>query len=129
MSIWDSIDRDEFEAHVRELERLAPYQDAQVNRVALNDGPDDVEDDDCKLPESVESQIADDLAFLAAFDSTPACVSAATIVKSVESTGLTVRIAANEGIAPQVQDSLGRLLTSVERCARCGKPIGASRVI
>jgi len=72
------------------------------------------------FPVSVERQLATDLAVLAAWQPTPACVSAASIHLDPDLHGLVVTLSANEGVAGPVQTAFTEILTLLGSCAtRC----------
>ncbi|KAK0833988.1 hypothetical protein LTR73_001751 [Friedmanniomyces endolithicus] len=72
------------------------------------------------FPVSVERQLATDLAVLAAWQPTPACVSAASIHLDPDLHGLVVTLSANEGVAGPVQTAFTEILTLLRTCAtRC----------
>ncbi|KAK4542238.1 hypothetical protein LTR36_006891 [Oleoguttula mirabilis] len=111
-SIWDSTDRAAFEKDVAALHTLAP---SQIVPKDLRQAPGiTTTDPGVELPNGLEKQFAKDLAFLAAWQSTPGCVAAATIQHKWKPNGLRVVIAANEGIAPEVSAALEHIFELVE---------------
>ncbi|KAK5694900.1 hypothetical protein LTR97_009491 [Elasticomyces elasticus] len=116
-SIWDGVDRPKFEQDLADLHRIAPYQ--QVPRVALSPSRTPVDGQtEFNLPASIEKQLATDFAFLASWQPTPRCVAAVTVDSTdVLGHGLVITLAANEGVAKQVQESFQRLFGLLRSCA------------
>ena len=125
MSIWTGISRLDFVHNLSELEELAPSQTISalplpaVNGHIIENRPGLI------LSEEWERQLTDDLSFVAVWENAPASVTAATVSSSPGSRSLIVTIAANEGIAPQVEETFNRLLERLSSCASCGQsPLG-----
>ena len=72
------------------------------------------------LPFHVEQRLADDFAFVAAAKEHPSAVSAATVEECTDGSGLTIRLAANDGVPPAVADTLRAMLELLARCAERG---------
>ena len=122
MSIWKGIDRAAFERDIAELRRIDRYQQAPLQNQASSGSKPSTSVDDALhvFPMSVERQLATDLAILAAWQPTPACVSAASIHLDPDLHGLVVTLSANEGIASLVQAAFTKILTLLRTCAtRC----------
>ncbi|KAK3640535.1 hypothetical protein LTR56_011873 [Elasticomyces elasticus] len=94
MSIWTVVDRSRFEKDVRELYTVARYQRVVSVTTASFTPPISFSNDDT-LPAAVEKQLANDFAFLAAWQPNPSCVAAATINRSSNLTGTVISISAN----------------------------------
>ncbi|KAL5398905.1 hypothetical protein PMIN03_012733 [Paraphaeosphaeria minitans] len=112
-SVWTQIDRETFENDLDSLHN--------TNFVL---GPQTLQEEDWPrprttevLPFAIEKQLADDLAFISAYDYGVRYVTAAAVEAS-ECEGLLVRLAANEGICTTVVDALTRLLSTLGRCAK-----------
>ena len=124
MSIWDGIDRQEFESTILELDENAPYQKpfaVASGKKSRSDGVSSGKSRKYNLPAGVEKQVCDDIAFLAAWQSSPDCVTAATLQESKGVDGVIINLAANEGITDQVKDALGKVFKLLEACAQRGK--------
>ena len=115
-SIWKTVDRASFESSVAHLSAIRPVpktreylaDDASIPRKRY------------PLPFEVERQLADDFAFLAAYESGVDFVSAATVCTTLNEPGLTISLAANEGVANCVEVSFKDILVVLEKCARKG---------
>ena len=124
MSIWEGVDREDFESTTWELHKIAPSQksfavtSAKPSRhgEASNRGSQQY-----TLPIGVEKQVCDDIAFLAAWECSPECVTAASLQESANAGGITVNLAANEGISTHVMQTLDEIFRLLEACAQRGK--------
>jgi len=122
MSIWKGIDRAALERDIAKLWQIDRYQPAPPQTQASSGSKLSTSVDDAfhVFPVSVERQLATDLAVLAAWQPTPACVSAASIHLNPDLDGLVVTLSANEGVASPVQDAFTEILTLLRTCAtRC----------
>ncbi|KAK1033495.1 hypothetical protein LTS16_016269 [Friedmanniomyces endolithicus] len=119
MSIWKGIDRAAFERDIAKLWQIDRYQQAPLQNQASSGSKPSTSVDDALhvFPMSVERQLATDLAILAAWQRTPACVSAASIHLDPDLHGLVVTLSANEGIASLVQAAFTKILTLLRTCA------------
>lgn len=115
-SIWNDIDRDQFEANADELEALK-YRAAPKSQ-ARSEWPED--DNRYLIPYAVERQLADDFAYISACEPKVVTVTAATIEVYEDPPGITIRLAGNKGIRENVQYSLDSILRNLELCARKG---------
>lgn len=115
-SIWDGIDRHAFECELDALHRTRFVPEPQILEKE-------------KLPRSrktgflefgVEMQLADDIAFISAYDYGVEYVTAAT-VENAEPDGLTIRLAANEGVCKKVQDAWEQLIPLLKNCSAKGQ--------
>jgi hypothetical protein len=125
MSIWNPPERAAYEQDVAALALTAPSQ-----RVASLPGPSQADDDldgPSGLPRAVEKQLADDLAFLAAWEGTPDSVSAAALQRTPGSSVLKITIAANFGVAPKAEAALQAILRSLRQCAERSKSRPSTR--
>lgn len=117
-SIWDRVGRETFEGHVDALHRTKYVPDSHV--ILEKDWPKP--DDQDILPFAVERQLVDDFAFIAAREYGVGYVTAAAVEPARRKPwGLTVRLAANDGICNPVKDTIEELFSILERCARKGK--------
>lgn len=114
MSIWSLLSRDTFENDVATLyartspqsHRLAPLPPGLSQREArLQKANTTV------LAYDTELQLAEDFPFLASWENIPPCVSAATITQIDDTGGACLSIAANEGIADDVDRASNRYAT------------------
>ena len=121
MSIWNGIDRTAFEANVTKLHKIAPtqkperYSPASTAKRKLPPGRQNAVHG---LPEDLEKYLSDDFAFVAAWEGSPDCVAAATVVGSKDRLGLSITLAANEGIATSVTDAFESIVGVLEICSR-----------
>lgn len=116
-SVWDDMDRGTFENHVMALSRAKSVPDSRIHLEA--NWPEQRNQD--LLPFAIERQLADDFAFIAAYEYGVRYVTAAAIEPSSEPSSLTVRLAANEGIDDGVKYAFEKLFRTLERCATKGK--------
>ncbi|KAF2804913.1 uncharacterized protein BDZ99DRAFT_543847 [Mytilinidion resinicola] len=116
-SIWDGLGRETFERHVHALSRTGTVPDPVV--LKEEDWPKSSHWD--ILPFAVEKQLADDLAFIAACEYGVGYVTAATAAPATGEAGMTVRLAANEGVCDSVERAMQAVFRILERCA--GKSI------
>ncbi|KAF2719800.1 hypothetical protein K431DRAFT_330800 [Polychaeton citri CBS 116435] len=118
MSLWDTTSRAAFENDVASLYRATssnshrPQLPGPPSRPII--GP---QERVSILPSEIEEQLAEDFAFLTAWENTPSSVAGATITQQNDTGGICVRIAANEGISKPVRDGLQEMLSSIETCA------------
>jgi hypothetical protein len=115
-SIWAGVGRDTFERDVHALHRTGFVPPSQSLR--KEEWPESQKDE--ILPFSVEKQISDDIAFISAYEYGVQYVTAATVHAS-EREGLTIRVAANEGVSACVQHALQRIFLFLEECSSKGK--------
>ena len=122
MSIWDGINRHEFEAKVNELQKIAPSQRPALAATRENNTPVEASSKiPYTLPIEVEKQVVDDIAFLAACESLEGGVTAATLLTHGNHDKATIHLAANEGVSDQIIDNITRMLELLEHCAQRGK--------
>jgi hypothetical protein len=114
-SVWDSIGRKTFEGHVDALHRARFVPKSWI--LSEKDWPKQRSKD--VLPFAIEKQLCDDLSFIAAYEYGVGYVTVATVepAKS-EPGGLTLRLAANEGICNLVVEEIERILRTLEKCAQ-----------
>lgn len=113
MSVWKGIDRYAFERNTQELERIDPSQ--KVVARTPREGPPNLETN--ALPPRVESQLAEDFAFLAAWVNTPSCVTAASVTVQNNESSVEINLAANEGVWSTVRHAFRLIATTLEQCA------------
>lgn len=120
-SIWADVGRQNFERDLLTLHRTRFVPTSQTLRKEEWPKPraDEI------LPFPVEKQLADDVAFISAYDYGVQYVTAAT-VQSNEHGGLTVRLVANEGVSSQVGSALRYVFNVLENCS--SKGISKSRL-
>ena len=124
MSIWNGVNRLDFETSVATSQQTAPSQrplpattrgklESNTARTSNSRGH--------SLPLSVEKQICDDIAFLAAYESAERGVTAATLQEPERNNATRINLAANEGISVEGKRNTGALLRLLEDCAHRGK--------
>jgi hypothetical protein len=119
-SIWREVDQDNFRKKMVELEIASKevprdpkvYREADWLRPGVRPG-----EDTHVLPFGVEQQLADDLAFIAAAEEGVNAVSAVGLEEATEHGGIVVRLAANEWIRENVQETLKTIFGLLEQCA------------
>lgn len=121
MSIWDGIDRDVFEDNLAALSKKAKFQNvARLPRRSIPQALINAESDVPALDAGLESQLADDFAFLASTTAWPRDVTAATVQLKTNPGRICVTIAANQGVGSPVSTAFEMILKSLERRARRG---------
>ena len=110
-SIWDTVCRAEFDRDVVSLKRQNDVPGTahiyELNDNSTASGPFSL---------AIERQVADDIAFIAAFREGVTSVTAATLELKEE--GLRIVLAANEGVEDIVKEVLEKILRALEDCAR-----------
>lgn len=103
-SIWNDLPEDEFRLHLVSLEKLTNAVPVDVQRFEPQPSADD---DTLRLPITVEQQLADDFAFLAAVKEGAQSVAAACLEQHLAPLSkLKIRIAAADTIDRSVQTTL-----------------------
>jgi hypothetical protein len=123
-SIWKYLNENTFRKHILHLSSVSggvPV-DPKVHtkeawqkrsgRLALEYG---------FLPFSVEKQLADDFAFLAAATEGALSVSAVSVEVDEEQQSIVIRLAGNNGVETKVKEALTKILSSLQLCASKGK--------
>ena len=111
-SIWDMLDRRKFESEIDALHRTKLVPEPQ--ELQKKDWPK-TRQTDC-LPFETEKQLADDIAFVSAYEYGVQYVTAATVQAS-EQDGLSILLAANEGICDKVRTAWEKLMPLLGKCA------------
>lgn len=115
-SIWTTVKRTTLERHTRVLsikQHVAGrqlYSEPSLARSSLA----------YPLSFPLEKSMADDFAFVAAFKPQVDAVSAATVEQSESEPFITLRLAANEGIHPDVKTTFDDLFETLRKYARRG---------
>lgn len=114
-SIWQDVSRATFEKHVDKL-----WKKNIVPKTATRtDLPKQREYD--VLPFTTENQFAHDIAVITANKAGARYVTAAAVEQHAEGSGITVRLAGNEGIETGIQDQLTAMFGTLENCANKSK--------
>ena len=106
------MDRRQFESEIEALHRTKFIPESQV--LEKKDWPKPHQND-C-LQFETEKQLADDIAFVSAYEYGVQYVTAAT-VQVTERDGLIVRLAANEGVCDKVRSAWEKLMSLLEKCS------------
>ncbi len=119
-SIWDVVGQKTFGDNVNELTKLpnSVPKDPRVYTKVDWFGRGNQEGSHT-FPFEVERQLADDVAFIAASEEGARRVSA-VIIEEGNGAGLTVRLAANEGVPEAVSTSLKEIFAVLQQCANEG---------
>ncbi len=112
-SIWNKVQRAEFEKNVAGL--IRENELSATNQIYPLPSEDD-HFSSTLLPLDIERELADDFAFIAAYEEGVNTVTAVAI--EVSSNFLRIVLAANEGIRAQVESAIRYLLSMLEDCAR-----------
>jgi hypothetical protein len=123
MSIWNGVNRQEFELSVANLQQIAPSQRPLSGGILIQsqiDARSASHSQNHSLPLSVEKQICDDIAFLAARESSEGGVTATTLQESEHNNSTTMNLTATEGISDEARVAIIEVLRLLEQCAhRC----------
>jgi hypothetical protein len=122
-SVWDGVKRETFETHADALCRtgLVP----EPCHTLEQDWPEKRRED--LLPFGIEQQLSDDFAFISACEYGVGYVTVATIAPAAGGAGgLTLRLAANEGISDRVIVAITGVLEVLKRCATKGTGAASS---
>lgn len=120
-SVWSNVGQDRFREHLVNLMRASkevPADPAVHSPIEwqINHSRNGMQDH--LLPFEVEQCIADDLAFIAAAEEGHKEISAVGLEEIGDGDGLTVRIAANEGVSQRVRCLLTTVFDLLSECAR-----------
>ena len=121
-SIWSGIDRISLERHTKDLHKVqhvAGPRDYLSSTRASGKEPCDTYT--YPFPFEIERQLADDCAFIAAYQPDVKTVSAAAVAFDSNKQELLVHLSANEGISPRVADTMNRVMQTLRQCARRGE--------
>lgn len=116
-SIWNDIDRLELErqttclANGNYVPEPKSYASATQRSTSAS----------YPIPFELERQLADDFAFIAAFQPQVDSVSAVAIELGANHSVITVRVAANEGVSSEVGLAFDDVLGVLRKCAQRGK--------
>lgn len=117
-TIWTSVHEDQFVKTVQEVLNLSGKVPGEVHVY------DQIRSQAChgsyQLPRSVEYQLAQDLAFIAAHEEGVQSVSAVTVEETATQQGLIFNIASNSGIGASVRETFLGIGNILEQCARKG---------
>lgn len=113
-SIWKDVSRATFESNIDRLAACKSYVPGERDYTYGNES--DLRDDKA-LPLDLERRLADDFAFISAYDFGVEYVTAATIQLSEDRNGLKLCLAANEGIKQEVEQGISKILTKLELCS------------
>ena len=122
-SIWRDFNEDDFRTRAVALEKASggvpsdpKVHSAQEWLLFI------FQQNKCKylLPFLVEQRLADDFAFIAAAKEDPKAVSAATVQERSGGLGSIIRLAANDGVLPEVETTFRAMLELLASCARRG---------
>lgn len=124
-SIWRDVDQNRFRMKVVELEKASQevprdpkvYRESDWLRSSVREG-----ENRRVLPFGVEQQLADDLAFIAATEEGVDAVSAVGLEEAAERDGIVIRLAANEGIRENVQETFETIFGLLKQCALRSTP-------
>ncbi|KAK5149838.1 hypothetical protein LTS14_010659, partial [Recurvomyces mirabilis] len=107
-SIWNDFNRESFE---RQTQAIYQKQHVAGCRSYAKTFPSSRYDKSYPLSFEVERSLADDFAFIAACQPKVEYVTAVTIELTKDEPSILVRLAANEGVSPDVQSSLNELFS------------------
>ena len=120
-SIWHDLPENTFRQHLVDLERITNSVPVEPQTFPLDLHNSHDSKDDYTLPLSVEQQIADDFAFLAAIEEGAQSVAAVCLEEHVRPAQLTVRFAALDlSLNDQVKDALEAITHTLCTRAKVG---------
>ena len=123
-SIWKPLNENTFRNHILQLCSISkdvPVDPHTHTKEAWQKRSGRVALEDALIPFTVEKQLADDFAFLAAATEGAHSVSAAAIETVEDPQGLVIRLAANNGVASPVKQALTEMLDILQLCGSGGK--------
>lgn len=118
-SVWVNVSRQDFERNVDALFNkrpqvvLAPIDYTDNDQAINGDGRD-------PFPIDIERKLADDFAYISAYDVGVHPVTAAAIEYSLKPPGITVRLAANNGVEDHVRKEMTDILVALKECNNRG---------
>lgn len=112
-SIWKSVGQRAFWDAVSKLKNLKPVPIECSHPLPEHFKEDSID----RLPFEEELQLADDFAFIAAYEFGVDYVTTAAIEVQPRFSGLVIRLAANEGVADCVVEKLDAIAAVLKRCA------------
>ncbi|KAI9892525.1 MAG: hypothetical protein M1814_001482 [Vezdaea aestivalis] len=115
-TIWKPISEESFMRAVREV-FISSKQTAGAFRV-YDHRPQLDHTTSFTLPFEIEFQLAQDFAFIAAYEEGAKTVSAVSVTPQATGRGIAVTISANHGVSPFVRTSLEEISSVLERCAK-----------
>ena len=119
-SIWRDLHQDTFRRHIVDLQLASNEVPADPIEHSANEWKAKHCSGRSKervLLFEAEQQIADDIAFVAAVQEGHKEISAVTLEEQTEPCGLTIRLAANEGLSRDVKDALSAIFDLLNQCA------------
>ncbi len=119
-SVWRYLPRDDFRKNLVALQRVSnevPGDPAVHLRNNWSEPRIRYDDQNYVLPFSIEQRLADDFAFLAAAEEGVKAVSAVGLEQDVEHHGMTIRLAANDTIPPDVPKIFSIMFDLLVKCA------------
>jgi hypothetical protein len=121
-SVWTGVDQPAFIARAKFLESQNVVGDLSTSVASADADSEDVKVQDPRylLPLAAEQRLADDLAFLAAYEPGAGYVSATTVEAFDGEPRIRVCLAANRGVADAAGGEIRRFLGLMEWCARKG---------
>jgi hypothetical protein len=123
-SIWKPLNENTFRNHILQLCSISkdvPVDPHMHTKEAWQKRSGRAGLEDALIPFTVEKQVADDFAFLAAATEGAHSVSAAAIETVEDPQGLVIRLAANNGVANPVKQALTEMIDSLQLCGSGGK--------
>ncbi len=116
-SIWTTVTQDAFRRNVIELQRASTKCPADPE---IHSRAPTLENDNHghTIPFEVEQRLADDFAFVAAFNKDVWTITAVALEELSQPRGLLVRLAANAAVEPSVLDTLYHMLRLLRLCSK-----------
>ena len=117
-TIWKPVNKDKFVRTVQEVQKSSAQVpgDAHIHDREI----DCAFNGSYQLPRAVGYQLAQDLAFIAAYEEGVHAVSAATVEETTAGQGLMITIASNSGVGPSIGESILGIGKNLEQCAQKG---------
>ncbi|KAF9632895.1 hypothetical protein BFW01_g3758 [Lasiodiplodia theobromae] len=118
-SVWKNVSRRDFE---RNIDALFNKRPRVIPEPIDYTGDDQTVDGDARDPFSVdiERKLADDFAYISAYDVGVHPVTAVAIEYSLKPPGITVRLAANNGVEDHVRKDITDILVALKECNNRG---------
>lgn len=120
-SIWRDLSEDTFRKNILELGKASEQVPCDSKAYVVGDWQDQQDsygDSNGRiLPVAAEQRLADDLALIAVPAKFARTVSAVAVEESHDHQGLTVRVAANQGVANESRDAFSQVFELLASCA------------
>lgn len=115
--IWTELEQASFYKNVNKLNMTAGGRD--LSQIIPNSSSCTTHEDDGRSAPSIEHerQLAEDFAFIAAWEKSHKCITAACLSYTTDWATMHVTMAGNHGIKPEVKGAMSEILNLLQQCA------------